>query len=151
MREHVFLSYSHKDKKFLDQLAIHLKPLERAGCLTTWSDKQIAPGSQWLQDIETALARAKVAVLLVSPHFLASDFISENELAPLLKKAEQGGVQILWVPVRASSYKDSPIQKYQAAIPPNKPLAEMKAERDAAWVRVCDRIKEAINPKLALR
>lgn len=30
-RDRVFISYSHKDKKFLDELLAHLKPLERSG------------------------------------------------------------------------------------------------------------------------
>ena len=38
----VFISYSHKDTKFLEELLVHLKPLERASLVTKWSDKQIA-------------------------------------------------------------------------------------------------------------
>lgn len=108
-RQGVFLSYSHKDKKFLDQLLTHLKPLERAGLVTYWSDLQIAAGSPWFQEIGKALASARAGVLLVTSDFLASDFIHEKELGPLLKEAEQGGVRILWIPVRACSYKVTPL------------------------------------------
>ena len=60
-----------------------------------------------------------------------------------MKDAEAGGVKILWVLVRACAYKETPLKHCQAAIPPDKPLAEMKAERDRAWVRVCEAAKEA--------
>jgi hypothetical protein len=57
--------------------------------------KQIASGSEWFKEIQSALTNSKIAALLVSPDFLASDFIHEHELAPLLKQAEQGGAKIL--------------------------------------------------------
>ncbi len=144
-RDHVFISYSHKDAKFLDQLLDHLKPLERAGKLVEWSDKQIAPGCDWFSKIQEFLARAKLAVLLVTPSFLASDFIHEHELGPLLDQAEKGGVRILWISVRASAYEETALKKYQALNSPKKPLAQMKVpERDAAWVEICKGIKKAI-------
>jgi hypothetical protein len=145
-RDKLFISYCHKDAKFLEDLLLHLKPFERAGLVAKWSDKQIAAGSQWLDEIQAALATTKVAVLMVTPGFLASDFIHENELTPLLKEAEQGGVRVLWVPVRASAYKETLLKNYQAVIPPDKPIAEMKTNRDKAWVKVCEEIKKALNP-----
>ena len=83
--------------------------------------------------------------MMVSSAFLASDFVYEQELSPLLKAAETGGVRILWIPVRASLYKETSLKEYQAVIPPEKPLAEMKAERDKAWVAVCAAIMKAIG------
>jgi TIR domain-containing protein len=144
-RDKVFISYSHKDSKFLDELLNHLKPLERAGLVAKWSDKEIAPGSQWFSDIQAALASTRVAVMMVTPSFLASDFIHDHELGPFLKEAEQGGVRILWIPVRACSYKETPLKNHQAVGDPDKPLAQMKAERDGAWVKVCEEIKKALQ------
>jgi internalin A len=142
-RDHVFISYSHKDKRWLDDLLVNLRPFLRANSVTAWSDRQIQPGSNWFDEIQNELSRARVAVLLVTPNFLASDFIHEHELTPLLRDAENGGLTILWVPVRSSAYQKSPIKNYQSVIDPNKPLAEMKAERDAAWVRICEAIERA--------
>jgi TIR domain len=142
----VFISYSRKDKRWRDDLDTHLKPYLPSGSIVSWSDEQIAPGSEWFSEIRYALANSKVAVLLVSPDFLASDFIHEHELGPLLEEAEQGGVKIFWVPVRESDYKQTPLKNHLAILDPGKPLAGMtEAKRDQAWVRICVEIEKAVN------
>ena len=143
-RNQVFISYCHKDSRFLKELRVHLKPFIRTG-LVAWSDQQIDPGSEWFKEIEAALKKAKVAVMMVSPDFLASDFIHKHELGPLLEKAEKGGVRILWIPIRTSAYRMTALKKYQAVIPLNKPIAEMKAGRDKAWVAICEAIAKEVN------
>src|SRR5947208_1081832 len=92
---HIFISYSHQDRRWLERLRVHLRPLEREGTAELWDDTRIASGSRWKDEIRQALAAAKVAVLLVSADFLASDFIATDELPPLLASAESAGVVIL--------------------------------------------------------
>ena len=144
-REKVIVSYSHKGKKFLDQLLAHLKPLVRAGRVDAGSDWDIEPGSQWFNQIKSAVASARVAVLLVTKDFLASDFIHEYELGPLLEDADTGDVRFLWVLVRDCNWKATPLQRLQAAYPTDRPLTQMKAERDTAWVAICVAIESAAN------
>ncbi|MFP5213551.1 MAG: TIR domain-containing protein [Acidobacteriota bacterium] len=122
-----------------------MKPLERVGRVSAWSDLQIQPGSQWLEQIQEALASTKVAVLLVTKDFLASDFINENEMTPLLKAAKEDGVEIRWVLVRDCNWKRTPLKDFQAAYPPDKPLAGMNWSRDSAWVAICEAIEKAAN------
>jgi hypothetical protein len=144
VRGQVFISYSHQDNRFLDDLLTQLKPYLRRGTVTAWSDKQIEPGSAWFDKIKAALAKTSVAVMLVSPDFLASDFIEEHELGPLLKEAAAGGVKILWVLIRDCSWRETPLKAYQSVLPPEKPLAGMsKAKRDTAWRRICETIKDS--------
>ena len=84
--------------------------------------------------------------MLVSSSFLASDFIHEHELGPLLKEAEVGGVKILWVLIRDCLYQETPLAHYQAVLPPDQPVAKMRMpERDTAWRKVCEAIKQAAN------
>ena len=146
VKDQVFISYSHRDDKWRQQLEKHLKPFLRNGAIKSWSDQHIEPGSQWFEEIQSGLTNSKIAVLLVSPDFLNSDFIHEHELGPLLKAAEHGGVNILWIPIYSSAYKQTPLKNYQAIIDPGKPLAAMpKAKREQVWVKICEDIQKAVN------
>ena len=144
-RDLVFLSYSHKDSEYLEQLETQLRVLEEQGGLEVWSDhRRLETGDLWRQGIEAGLARARVAVLLVSPDFLASEFIRDNELPPLLAAAQSEGVRIVWVPVRPSLVEKTPIAHFQAAWPADRPLSKLrKAQREDAWVEICKKILRA--------
>ena len=50
------------------------------------------------------------------------------------------------VPVSASAYKKTAIEKFQAAGNPSQPLDRLsEAERNEAWVRLCEKIEEAMG------
>ena len=59
VRDQVFISYSHKDKEWMESLLTHLKPLIRTGGVKAWSDTQIKRGSQWFDEIQNALSTTK--------------------------------------------------------------------------------------------
>jgi hypothetical protein len=63
----VFISYSHKDEAWKDRLVTHLGVLEKQGQLDLWDDRRIGAGEDWHAEIQDAMDRASVAVLLVSP------------------------------------------------------------------------------------
>jgi formylglycine-generating enzyme required for sulfatase activity len=143
-RHELFISYSHHDEHWLEKLRTHLKPLESLYGLERWDDSLIRPGDKWLEEIETALARAQVALLLVSPDFLASDFIQGNELPELLRSAEKDGLKIIWLPLRPSSWELYPdIRQYQAIMSPAKTLAQMsEVDQDLAMVEITKEIQQ---------
>ena len=91
----VFVSYSHKDKKWLEELRPHFKALDRTGNIQYWDDKRIRQGDDWFDEIRTALADTRYAVLLVTKHFLDSSFVLEEEIPYLLTQKYKGKLEIL--------------------------------------------------------
>jgi len=141
--DHVFICYAHADKPWRDAFETMLEPACRAGRINIWSDAKIASGADWSQSIEQALARARVALLLVSPHFLKSEFINTVELTRLLTAAQTTGVAIRWVPISASLFAYSPLGRIQSAWDPKRPLASMsEAEWNGAIQQICAQIVE---------
>ena len=145
-RDSVFISYSHADTEWLERLKLHLKPHIRKRRLTVWDDTQIKPGAAWKEEIRRALDSANVAVLLVSPHFLASDFITDEEVPPLLAAARAAGLTVVWFAISACAYDQTDIPGYQAALDPKHPLDSLTpAEVNAALVDACRKISDALG------
>lgn len=146
-RNLIFVSYSHADAKWLERLRVHLKPLQRQGAITLWDDTKIKPGSRWRDEIRLALEEARVAVLLVTADFLASDFIATDELPPLLKAAEKRGTLILPVIIKPCRFEQTEgLNRFQAVNRPSEPLVAVRsARREALFLELSKRIEEALR------
>jgi hypothetical protein len=146
-RKHVFISYAHEDDNYLEELRAFFKPLERDG-IVFWDDSKIKPGMKWRDEIVSALNGAKVALLLVSADFLASNFIHLTELPSLLKAAQDEGATVLPLILRPCDMKGTPIYDYQGFNSASKPLSGMsKTKREEIYVKVAQRIKEIYAAK----
>ncbi len=147
-RDKVFVSYSHKDKDILERVQIHLKVLEDEGVkVNLWDDSQIKAGMKWRDEIEKALSVARVAILLISTDFLASDFVRTKELPYLLQAAENDGAAILPLilkPCRFKSHKK--LSKYQSVNNPDTPLSKLSEdEQDEVLLKLTNRVAELME------
>lgn len=145
-RPRVFISYSHADEEWLTRLLKFLEP-ELGEMPDVWHDRRIEAGDVWSDEIQQALHAARVAVLLVSSDFLASDFIKGSELPPLLESANRGECRIFWIPVRPSAWETIPgIEKHQAGHSPGRPLSTMdQPEWETALVEICKKIARIVK------
>lgn len=86
---HFFLSYAHADSADVARFRDVFEPLLQISPkyeFSGWSDHLILPGERWRQEIAGALKSCRFGLLLVSPRFLASPFITNEELPELLAK-----------------------------------------------------------------
>lgn len=143
----VFVSYSHRDKAILDRLRIHLKPLVRDNSVEVWEDKKLIPGTKWREEIRKAVESARIAILLVSADFLASDFIMNDELPPLLAAAHKENTIILSLIVGPCRFKQTEsISQYQAMNDPLYPIIAMpEHEREKLYYDTAEYIEVALR------
>jgi hypothetical protein len=76
VRDRIFVSYSHQDAAWLKRFQTMLQPAQRVRPLELWSDREIGAGEDWKSRIGKAIETARVALLLVSDDFLASELSS---------------------------------------------------------------------------
>ena len=93
-----FVSYARKDDHyadpFIESLEAMLKP-SKSYEFKLWRDTVILPGEDWLEEIKAALSCCRIGLLLVSPHFLGSDFISREELPTFVGGGDKPGVPVM--------------------------------------------------------
>ena len=145
-----FVSYSHTDIDCLRRLQVHVRPLERKGIIEIWDDTKIKAGDKWKEQIEAALDRSVIAVLLISADFLASDFIVDNELPPLLAAAENKGTKILPVILRPRRFaRDENLSRFQAINKPSEPLLTLdQIAQEQVWDNVAQEIEIEIENRI---
>ena len=60
----IFISYSHKDKSYKDELVTILTPLQDEGIFEIWQGGEIVPGDEWYEAIQDAMNSCNLALLL---------------------------------------------------------------------------------------
>lgn len=142
LKPSIFGSYSHKDRRFVDGVRLHLKPLERDNALEFWDDSKIKAGEKWRDEIQSAIGRASAAILFISANFLASDFIHTDEIPPLLAEAKARGTLILPLIVGHCMFLQHPVlSTFQTFNDPARPLGTLgKNERDKLFVRLATQL-----------
>jgi len=144
----LFISYSHQDKAWRDLLRTHLQPYVTSGSIEVWDDKSIEAGTEWKKSIDEAIDKAAAALFLVSPNLLASRFVREEELVPLVQRARAREVKLFWLPISASSYEETEFATLQAALNPAMPLDQLtQPQQHERLVELCRIIKSSFAPR----
>ena len=136
LRNSVFISYSHADTEYLTDLKRHFKPFLNQ--IKFWDDSNIQPGQTWKDEIKNAIDKTKVAILLISADFLGSEFITTDEIPPLLKAAEENGATILIVILKPCLFEEfNHLNQYQAMNSPDKPIIKLNyTEKEETYVNL---------------
>ena len=150
-RTKLFISYAHaaeKETGWVGRIRTHLEGVAHSSDFDVWDDTKIDPGQKWREQIEHAISRTRVAVLVLTADFLASKFIREAELPSLLEAADADGATILCVygsDVHLSGIADR-LLRYQFVNKPERPLQALsKAARESVYKELTRAVEKTLK------
>jgi hypothetical protein len=147
----VFISYSHKDEEFKDELVTMLAGLQRQGLIDAWQDRRIEEGDEWYEAIQDAMNTCDLAILLVSQYFIASRFIQDDELPRLLQRRKDAGLRVVPIIVRPCKWQSEPALKGLQGLPKDGKAVitfdKDNGDRDQVWADIATVIEQRAKTK----
>ncbi len=140
----IFISYSHRDDEWRQELDIHLSSLRRQGVISVWHDRWILAGKEWAREINHNLNDADLILLLISPDFINSDYCYDIEMKRAVERHDAGEAVVIPIILRSCDWKDAPFGKLQALPRDAKPI-KSAADRDEAFTEVVAGIRGAVE------
>ena len=139
----VFISYSHKDECFRNDLEDHLSMLRRKDIISVWHDRKILPGDEWKGKINEHLDNADIVLFLISPSFLASDYCYDIEVKQAMENKVADKCQIISIIIRPCDWQDCDFSQFQTVPKDGKPISKWD-DKDEAWLDSISGIKRQI-------
>lgn len=144
----VFISYSRKDKQFIDALLLHLRAVRNFMLEPfVWDDTQIASGSNWRDEIQSAMDSAHIILLMISPDFMASDFIIDQEVALAQERYRHGDCIVAPIILRPTPLWEKSVIGRLQALPRNAKPINLWPDRDKAWQDVVANLVEMVETR----
>jgi hypothetical protein len=139
----IFISYSHKDENYKDQFVIHLSGLKRLNFVEIWDDRQVKIGDIWNEEIINNLYDSDIIIFLISPDFLASEYINEIEIQKTMKRHDKGEVRIIPIFIRPCDFESSILSKFQG-VPRDKKFVS-DGNPDSAFLQIINELKKILT------
>lgn len=130
----IFISYTHEDKKFRDELVVCLSTMRSQGLVRNWDDEELAPGTERERQIVERLHKAHIILLLISPDFIASSNCYK-QMQQALERRKTQAAQVIPLLLRPTDIDGSLIGTLQALPHNNKPISRWES-RDEAFLDI---------------
>ena len=140
----MFISYSHKDEALKEELEIHLSALTRQKKIKPWQDRAIEAGTEWDDAIKSELEAAQIILLLVTPRFMASNYINDIELSQAMERHKAGTARVIPIILKPVDFKGTPFEKLQALPKDAKPVTRWD-DQDEAFLNVVQGIRRVVE------
>jgi hypothetical protein len=140
----LFISYSHADTQYKDDLLKHLKPLQRSGLIEEWHDQALSAGDHLDTEILRQLDQYDIILFLVSPDFLNSDYCVDIELATGLKRLKHSDARIYPVIIKPCLWDTTELKDYVCMPKDAQPVSSFD-DQAGAWVSIARELISSIE------
>lgn len=144
----LFISYSSKNTSFMRRLETHLAPLKRNGDIDFWHDRMIEPGTSWDNTIRKEMETSDIIVFLLSPDFIATNYIFEVEI-PKALELYGNKTKLFFIELQPCNWEKTVLANYQQTIDPN---ADNKGvisiglpDNDAQWKKAIAALEKILH------
>ncbi len=138
----VFISYASEDSDIRKELETHLAVLQRDGTISIGSDQSVNAGVEWAPEIRDRVAKAHIILLLVSAHFVASDWCYEQEMRDALHRHDDGSAVVIPIIIRQCDWETAPFAKLQALPRDHKAVTMRGPKKNDIWRDIVKEIRE---------
>jgi hypothetical protein len=140
----VFISYSHKDQRYCDELVESLVQMKREKLIDVWSDRKLDINDKVHDVIDRELNTVQIFILLVSTNFLNSQYCYEKELAVALRRWQEGTAKIVPVILDDCDWESSPFNDILALPRDGKPIKDFK-RRTMAYKDIVEKFRQVMD------
>jgi len=139
----LFISYSSKNSSFVKRFVTHLEILRSNGTLDPWYDRMIESGTRWDDSIKEEMDKSDLIIFMLSPDFLATEYIMKVEV-PLALKKFGTGKKLFFIELLPCSWHQTELFQFQQtdnSMETNKNILTIgSAENDGNWKKVVDEL-----------
>jgi hypothetical protein len=139
----MFIGYAPEDKSRLNTLKTHLRPLERAGLIEAWDDRNVSPGGEKGKEIQRHLSEARIILLLLSPAFLDCQDCYDIQMSMALERYKQAEARVIPILLRPCAWQSTPLKELQPLPKDGKPISQHN--KDEVFFAVSEEIAEVVK------
>ncbi len=140
----LFMCYAHDDERIVRELIPSLKVLARRGYIAAWRDTDLVPGEDWDATIKEKLSQSQIILFMVSTNFLASDYITENEIPLAMSLMNKQKAVVVPVLLSPCSWRDEDFEHLEKLPRKDAPVSSFRSHRDA-WFLVEEGLKKVVE------
>lgn len=127
----IFISYSHRDQKWREELDNHLSLLKRQKIVTTWHDRRIIPGDEFKGVIDKNINDSDIILLLISPYFIASEYCFDVEMKRSIERHQNKEARVIPIILEHCDWTSAPFGKLLALPTDGKPISSFLNPHEA--------------------